>query len=148
MCRSCAAVWFGEYPHIHGCCPQEEDRGLRRIARFPTENLQVHPALVTQHDCNGSSSHSLAPQTHIMMCTCPCTRPHPHRTIPLFVWHRQNWNVVYPQLRLDNEAEMEELAKHGTYVAGFLNPSVQGRTNLYDLFVNGEALASVTTSLV
>ena len=33
---------------------------------------------------------------------------------------------------------MEELAKHGTYVAGFLDPSVQGRSDLYDLFVNGE----------
>ena len=35
---------------------------------------------------------------------------------------------------------MEELAKHGTYVAGFLDASVQGRTDLYDLFVNGEGL--------
>ena len=33
---------------------------------------------------------------------------------------------------------MEELAKHGTYVAGFLDPSVQGKTDLYDLFVNGK----------
>lgn len=54
------------------------------------------------------------------------------------MWHRQNWNVVYPQLSLDDEGEMEELAKHGTYVAGFLDPSVQGRSDLYDLFVNGE----------
>ena len=54
------------------------------------------------------------------------------------MWHRQNWNVVYPQLSLDHKGEMEELAKHGTYVAGFLDPSVQGKTDLYDLFVNGE----------
>lgn len=67
------------------------------------------------------------------------------RTIPLFVWHRQNWNVVYPQLSLDNEGEMEELAKHGTYVAGFLDPSVQGKTDLYDLFVNVPA-ASLTVA--
>jgi hypothetical protein len=63
-----------------------------------------------------------------------------YRTIPLFVWHRQNWNVVYPQLSLEHKGEMEHLAKHGTYVAGFLDPSVQGRTDLYDLLVNGETL--------
>lgn len=61
-----------------------------------------------------------------------------YRTIPLFVWHRQNWNVVYPHLSLDHKGEMEELVKHGTYVAGFLDPSVQGKTELYDLFINGE----------
>lgn len=66
------------------------------------------------------------------------THTHTHRTIPQFVWHRQNWNIVYPQLSLDHAGEMEELAKHGTYVAGFLDPSVQGKTELYDLFVNGE----------
>lgn len=58
------------------------------------------------------------------------------RTIPLFVWHRQNWNVVYPQLSLDHKGEMDELTKHSTYVAGFLDPSVQGRTDLYDLLIN------------
>ena len=57
------------------------------------------------------------------------------------MWHRQNWSVIYPQLSLDHKGEMEELAKHGTYVAGFLDASVQGRTDLYDLFVNGELLS-------
>jgi hypothetical protein len=67
------------------------------------------------------------------------------RTVPLFVWHRQNWGVVYPQLSLEHKGEMEELAKHGTYVAGFLDASVQGRTDLYDLFVNVPA-ASITVA--
>ena len=44
---------------------------------------------------------------------------------------------MYPQLSLDHEGEMEDLAKHSSYIAGFLDPSVQGRTDLYDLLVNG-----------
>ena len=39
---------------------------------------------------------------------------------------------------------MEDLAKHGTYVAGFLDPSVQGRSDLYDLFVNSESSPAVS----
>ena len=61
-----------------------------------------------------------------------------YRAIPLFVWHRQNWNVVYPHVTLDRETEMAELNKLGTYVAGFLDPAVQARTDLYDLFVSGK----------
>ena len=59
------------------------------------------------------------------------------------MWHRQNWNVVYPNLSMDNEAEVKELGQHGTYVAGFLDSSVQARSDLYDLFVNGELVCSV-----
>ena len=81
------------------------------------------------------------PQTMITLCLCVC------RTIPLFVWHRQNWNVVYPHLSPDHEGEMEELTKHGTYVAGFLDHSIHGRTDLYDLFVNGENFSCVIISL-
>ena len=56
------------------------------------------------------------------------------------MWHRQNWAVVYPHMALEHEGEMEELGRHGTYVAGFLELAVQARTDLYDLFVNGEPL--------
>ena len=58
------------------------------------------------------------------------------RTLPLFVWHRQNWDIVYPQLELE-ETELSTLTSHGTYVAGFTDPAIEGRTDLYDLFVNG-----------
>ena len=59
------------------------------------------------------------------------------RTLPLFVWHRQNWNIVYPNVDLV-ESELEDLATRGTYVAGFTDATVEGRSELYDLFVNGE----------
>ena len=58
------------------------------------------------------------------------------RTLPLFVWHRRNWNIVYPWLELD-DVELTDLSTHGTYVAGFTDPAIEGRTDLYDLFVNG-----------
>ena len=60
----------------------------------------------------------------------------PFRTLPQFVWHRQNWNIVYPNMSTD-EFELEGLQGHGTYVAGFTDPAVEARTDLYDLFVNG-----------
>ena len=58
------------------------------------------------------------------------------RVLPQFVWHRQNWNIVYPNMSID-EFELEGLQGHGTYVAGFTDPAVEARTDLYDLFVNG-----------
>ena len=54
------------------------------------------------------------------------------------MWHRRNWNIVYPWLELD-DMELDDLSTHGTYVAGFTDPGVEGRTDLYDLFVNGTA---------
>ena len=51
--------------------------------------------------------------------------------------HRKNWDIVYPKLELE-EAELADLSQHGTYVAGFTDSTVEGRTDLYDLFVNGK----------
>lgn len=131
MCgRSGAAVWAGEYPHLHCYSTQEEDRGLCLVSRFPSQDMQVSPL----YSVSLNLSHSLV--------SCSVV----YRTIPLFVWHRQNWNVVYPQLSLEHKGEMEHLAKHSTYVAGFLDPSVQGRTDLYDLLVNGEPAIHPYTS--
>ena len=69
---------------------------------------------------------------HLYVCIC--------RTLPLFVWHRQNWNVVYPNVDLEQE-ELEDLSIHGTYIAGFTDASVEGRTELYDVFINGWPVA-------
>ena len=59
------------------------------------------------------------------------------RTLPLLVWHRQNWNIVYPDVSLD-EGELESLKKQPSYVAGFTDPSIEARADMYDLFVNGK----------
>ena len=54
----------------------------------------------------------------------------------MFVWHRKNWDIVYPQLELE-DVELSTLASQGTYVAGFTDSAIEGRSDLYDLFVNG-----------
>lgn len=77
-----------------------------------------------------------APTLDSLLKTC--------RALPLFVWHRQNWNVVYPSLELE-EGELATLAPLGTYVAGFTDASAEGRTDLYDLFVNVPA-GSITVA--
>ena len=74
-------------------------------------------------------------------CTCICNECMyifiAFRTLPLLVWHRQNWNVVYPNVDL-NELELSDLVTHSTYIAGFTDAAVEGRSDLYDLFINGK----------
>ena len=57
-----------------------------------------------------------------------------NRTMPLLVWHRQNWNIVYPNISLD-DGEPETLKM--SYVAGFTNPAIETHQELYDVLVNG-----------
>eukprot|EP00731_Ephydatia_muelleri_P020971 Em0013g698a len=58
------------------------------------------------------------------------------QTLPLLVWHRQNWNIVYPNVDL-NDLELDDLATRSTYIAGFTDTAIEGRSELYDLFING-----------
>ncbi|XP_065828241.1 DENN domain-containing protein 10-like [Oscarella lobularis] len=57
------------------------------------------------------------------------------RALPVLVWQRQNWNVLYPHVDID-EAELNDLKSMSTYVAGFTDPAVESRAELYDVFVN------------
>ncbi|XP_059173996.1 DENN domain-containing protein 10-like [Physella acuta] len=57
------------------------------------------------------------------------------RSIPAFAWHRQNWNILHPNVQL-TDAEIENLTSNSHYVAGFTEAAVEGRTDLYDVFVN------------
>ncbi|XP_013772539.1 protein FAM45A-like [Limulus polyphemus] len=57
------------------------------------------------------------------------------RALPALVWHRQNWNILYPYMEL-SESECAELISLKTYAAGFTDASVETRTDLYDVFVN------------
>lgn len=58
------------------------------------------------------------------------------RSLPAFVWHRQNWNIVYPFVELVDD-ELEHLRNSNHYVAGFSDATVETRSELYDVFVNG-----------
>lgn len=57
------------------------------------------------------------------------------RSIPALVWHRQNWSQLYPYMHLSDD-ELQDLKSTSSYVAGFTDAAVEGKTELYDIFVN------------
>eukprot|EP00118_Oscarella_pearsei_P001513 m.7648 g.7648 ORF g.7648 m.7648 type:complete len:355 (+) comp19302_c0_seq1:52-1116(+) len=57
------------------------------------------------------------------------------RALPVLVWQRQNWNILYPHVDID-EKELNDLKSMSTYIAGFTDSAVESRTELYDVFVN------------
>jgi hypothetical protein len=54
----------------------------------------------------------------------------------LFVFHRQNWDILRPFVTL-HPSELEELKQTGVYIAGFTDSAVRTREDLFDLFVDG-----------
>ena len=48
------------------------------------------------------------------------------RALPTLVWHRKNWNILYPFTHLDT-GEIDQIKKNTTYVAGFTNAAVETR---------------------
>lgn len=48
------------------------------------------------------------------------------RSLPAFVWHRQNWDIAYPYVELDS-TELEDLSQKHSFVAGFTDASIEGR---------------------
>lgn len=68
-----------------------------------------------------------SPKKDILVNTC--------RALPCFVFHRLNWNIVFPYVEI-SEDELAQFKSQRTYVAGFTDASIENRTDLYDLFVN------------
>ena len=58
------------------------------------------------------------------------------RGFPVFVWHRQNWNILRPHVDLNSEREISELKAAGVYCAGFTNPALKANSNLWDILVD------------
>lgn len=61
------------------------------------------------------------------------------RALPAFMWHRQDWSIIYPYMELTSD-EVSELLSLPNYIAGFREAAVEGRSDLYDLFVNLPAI--------
>lgn len=72
------------------------------------------------------------------------------RALPLFVFHRKDWDILRPYVvwifktfflksfwKTMNEDEILELKTTGVFIAGFTDPSIKGRTDLYDVLVDG-----------
>eukprot|EP00743_Colponemidia_sp_Colp-15_P003280 GILK01003542.1.p1 GENE.GILK01003542.1~~GILK01003542.1.p1 ORF type:complete len:371 (-),score=66.77 GILK01003542.1:286-1365(-) len=57
------------------------------------------------------------------------------RALPQLVIHRQDWNLLRPVVLL-SELQLEDLKTAGVYVAGFIDPRIKGREDLYDLLID------------
>eukprot|EP01101_Sappina_pedata_P001515 TRINITY_DN11599_c0_g1_i1.p1 TRINITY_DN11599_c0_g1~~TRINITY_DN11599_c0_g1_i1.p1 ORF type:complete len:378 (-),score=127.92 TRINITY_DN11599_c0_g1_i1:91-1224(-) len=66
------------------------------------------------------------------------------RGFPQLIWHRQDWNILRPYVTLSSP-ELDDLNQSAVYCAGFTDPEVRQRVDLYDIFVDINALG-VTVS--
>ncbi|KAK6293422.1 hypothetical protein J4Q44_G00357480 [Coregonus suidteri] len=57
------------------------------------------------------------------------------RALPALTWHRKDWSILYPYVHLTN-SELENLRTCTGYVAGFVDPEVSNRSDLFDVYVN------------
>ncbi|KAN0034592.1 hypothetical protein ACTFIV_001122 [Dictyostelium citrinum] len=57
------------------------------------------------------------------------------RALPLFVFHRQNWNILRPFVTI-SDLELKDLISTGVYCAGFTDSSIKSREDLYDILVD------------
>jgi len=57
------------------------------------------------------------------------------RAIPLFIWHRRDWDMLHPFVIME-ENQIAELEKARVYCAGFTDPEIKNRTNLYDVLID------------
>lgn len=57
------------------------------------------------------------------------------RVLPALTWHRKDWSILYPYVNL-TDTELEDLKKCTGYVAGFVDPEVSNRSDLFDVYVH------------
>lgn len=57
------------------------------------------------------------------------------RVLPAFTWHRKDWSILHPYVHL-TDVELDDLKKCPGYVAGFTDPEVGNRADLFDVYVN------------
>ncbi|XP_066535567.1 DENN domain-containing protein 10 [Hoplias malabaricus] len=57
------------------------------------------------------------------------------RALPALTWHRKDWSILHPYVHLQ-DSELDNLRSCTGYVAGFVDPEVTNRSDLFDVFVN------------
>ncbi|XP_064790602.1 DENN domain-containing protein 10 isoform X2 [Oncorhynchus masou masou] len=57
------------------------------------------------------------------------------RALPALTWHRKDWSILHPYVHL-TDSELENLRTCTGYVAGFVDPQVSNRPDLFDVYVN------------
>lgn len=70
------------------------------------------------------------------------------RSLPLLSWHRQDFSILRPLVRADDE-HLEDLQSAGVFVAGTLDTSLASRSDLYDVLLSlPERRVTVTTHAI
>ncbi|CDQ61089.1 unnamed protein product [Oncorhynchus mykiss] len=59
----------------------------------------------------------------------------PQQALPALTWHRKDWSILHPYVHLA-DSELENLRTCTGYVAGFVDPQVSNRPDLFDVYVN------------
>ncbi|CAJ1066607.1 DENN domain-containing protein 10 [Xyrichtys novacula] len=68
------------------------------------------------------------------------------RVLPCLTWHRKDWSILHPYVHL-TDIELEDLKECPGYVAGFVDPEVSNRADLFDVYVNlPDSVITVTQS--
>ncbi|XP_029525686.1 DENN domain-containing protein 10-like [Oncorhynchus nerka] len=57
------------------------------------------------------------------------------RALPALTWHRKDWSILHPYVHL-TDSELENLRTCTGYIAGFVDPEVSNRSDLFDVYVN------------
>nr|XP_057916873.1 DENN domain-containing protein 10 [Doryrhamphus excisus] len=57
------------------------------------------------------------------------------RVLPALTWHRKDWSILHPYVHL-TYTELGHLTKCPAYIAGFVDPEVSNRLDLFDVYVN------------
>jgi len=70
------------------------------------------------------------------------------RALPLLVIHRQDWGVLRPYVKLNDDApeQIEDLKSANVYCAGFTDSSIKNNEELYDVFVDVNARTIAVSS--
>jgi hypothetical protein len=59
------------------------------------------------------------------------------RAIPLFVLHRQDWNLLRPLVNVRNQIELQDLTNAAVYIAGFTDNVIKQKDEYYDIIMDG-----------
>lgn len=59
------------------------------------------------------------------------------KSLPCFVWARQQWEMIYPLVQFESKTQTDELS--GFYVAGTLDSNLRNNPKWFDLFLDVQA---------
>jgi len=58
------------------------------------------------------------------------------RAFPLFVLHRQDWNLLRPLVNVSNQMELQDLTNAGVFIAGFTDNIIKQKEDYYDIILD------------